>query len=165
MNDYTPETLRAAFSDPKRYVLPPGSMTLEPEQTVAGKFADAWQQCEDQRHLQHMETLRLTGRLRELEGPALGQLWIENQQLRRALEAAPALQEDKEDIRDAWRALSSEYADLLKRVRELERRERLLRKAAHLFVRTVEFRGDEEESGDAGDFYAEAKALVRASLS
>jgi hypothetical protein len=40
--EYTPATLRAAFSDPTRYVLPPGSMTLEPEQKVAGKFADAW---------------------------------------------------------------------------------------------------------------------------
>jgi hypothetical protein len=45
--NYTPETLRAAFSDPTRYVLPPGSMTLEPEQVVAGKFADAWQAIED----------------------------------------------------------------------------------------------------------------------
>ena len=40
---YTPDTLRAAFSDPERYVLPPGSMTLEPEQVVSGKFADAWE--------------------------------------------------------------------------------------------------------------------------
>jgi len=42
-SEYTPTTLRAAFSDPMRYVLPPGSMTLEPEQKVAGKFADAWE--------------------------------------------------------------------------------------------------------------------------
>jgi hypothetical protein len=44
MTEYTYETLRAAFSDPDRYVIPPGSMTLEPEQGVAGKFADAWQE-------------------------------------------------------------------------------------------------------------------------
>ena len=48
-----------------------------------------------------------------------------------------------------------------KHVRELERRERLLRKAAHLFIRAVEFRGDEAESGDVGDIYSEAKGLVR----
>jgi len=41
---HTPETLRAAFSDPMRYILPPGSMTLEPERVVAGNFADAWQE-------------------------------------------------------------------------------------------------------------------------
>jgi len=41
--EYTPDTLRAAFSDPLMYILPPGSMTLEREQVVAGKFADAWE--------------------------------------------------------------------------------------------------------------------------
>jgi len=44
--EYTPDTLRAAFSDPERYVLPPGSMTLEPEAVVAGKFADTWEASE-----------------------------------------------------------------------------------------------------------------------
>ena len=33
---YNPDSLRAAFSDPLRYVLPPGSMTLEPERTEVG---------------------------------------------------------------------------------------------------------------------------------
>ena len=45
---YTPDTLRAAFSDAERYVLPPGSMTLEREQVVSGKFADAWEADRDE---------------------------------------------------------------------------------------------------------------------
>jgi len=49
--EFTPDTLRAAFSDPLRYVLPPGSMTLEPERVVAGKFADAWQEQVRERKL------------------------------------------------------------------------------------------------------------------
>ena len=79
--EYTPGTLRAAFSDPLRYILPPSSMTLEPERVVAGKFADAWR----------ADRIMLDG-----AGKTNDELWKRIAALEAELEAAKAREEAEE---------------------------------------------------------------------
>ena len=70
----------------------------------------------------------------------------------KALRAWEADIQDKEIAGAAMDNLARKLTDAEARIKALER-------ACALFIRAMEGRYDEQEGGDAGDIYAEAKAL------